>query len=290
MQSRDFKSMMFAAFLFVGGFFVVLFAVGALIAFFVAKQLDKDSDLARGAGFWRRIIARVLDIYIGAGIAVSITILTGLAVPLDQALLTWLSLLIIPLILLAIWYMFFGITVFPNTFGRYAMNVKVFDLESGGNPKFSQVFKRELCTGLWLVEIFVIVFNKTSRRIGDCWANTHTKVMTGMPPWYLRVLPAVLLLGLSYISVYHLSPLVNDNTLIGRSAKSYVREVLGEVPVGRPHRIEINNHEGLVTLKTREGRALAVYLNYSDKSWEAWGSDEIQDDALGQGFTFNQES
>jgi len=267
---------------------VLLFVIGffALIGFLIARTLDKDLvDFQPCIGFWRRFLALLIDMQLGPAVILFFIFLPGIFISLDSSKGIWLLfLLMIPLQLVFFWYFFLGYSKLKNTYGRYVMKIRVVDKGTENKPSLKQAFKRSFLLGLlWPIEGFIIIFTRTKRRVGDRWANTDVRPYDVNVPWFLRIIPGILIFVVCFGSIYLASPLINNRMTIAQPAKAFVESKFGSQVAGYPRRIEIAGHQGYVTFKLKNGENIAVYLYRTDAGWSVDSADNISDEELGWG-------
>jgi len=253
----------------------------------VAKKMIKSEK--RG-GLIRRIIARGVDLYLGVGMIMVLYSLPGLIVPLDQYAVFLMLVIMLPLMLLFFFYFFIGIGKFKNTYGRYLVGVRVVDAQTGGKPSLGQAFKRDVLLFLWPIDFFVLMFNKSKRRIGDSWAQTKVVVVPSQTSGIMRIVPG-LILGISiYTFIPAVSPFVNDRMIISQVAKDYLASEYGADQLTRPRRVEIFNNTGKVNVRLKNGKSYSVHLMHYKNGWAVRRIQEIPEVFLGKGFSINYSS
>jgi uncharacterized RDD family membrane protein YckC len=146
-----------------------------------------------------RFFAFIYDILFILLAAFIIHMLFGLIFKLDSAgfqiIMIYITLIIIIL------YLLFGELFFKNSFGKYLFGIEVVDNERFESLSLQSFLKRGLLKIIWPVEGFVLLFSKSSVRLGDLWAKSIVvnKVNNKLKP------PARLITGIAVLIVLYFS-------------------------------------------------------------------------------------
>lgn len=240
------------------------------------------------AGLLRRGCALVLDMTFAIGPALLIAFLPGVFLPLDRNF-PLVTLLSAPVGLAGAAYLFAGTAFLPNTYGRYAMGVRVVDHWTGARPGWRQSVMRMFTIGLWPIEAVLVAVSPTGRRLGDRWAYTSVVRYQPAGPAWKRLLPglgAVAALGCLHL----LAPLITARMDISRAAVAYARGEHGGTPAVAPAQALVVNDRGTVTLRMDDGRHARVHLVRAQGRWTATRIEDIPREALGRGFSIQQGS
>ena len=266
---------------------IIVLMVGG-IGFFVSKALDQEVvHSGLNTGLLRRLSAFIIDLLVGCSVLVFLVLLLGLIIPLDgeQGGVVFLAMFALQIIFF--WYFYFGYVALENTYGRYVMKIKVQDIDSEQKPGYGQAFKRALLLGFWPIEIAMMLFTKTRRRMGDRWAGTQVVKTELTSPWFKRALPGLLIVAIVFGSLYKASPVINNRMEISKAAKVYLSRNAAPGEVGVPSRVEIDNNQGFVTFKLKN-RCMKVNLVKKGKHWSVRNAVAIPENRLGKGFSIRQ--
>jgi uncharacterized RDD family membrane protein YckC len=118
----------------------------------------------------KRFLAFIFDFAFITLIAFVLFMLVGLIIPIDTD--GYQNLMIVPLIIILIFYLFLGEIIFRDTLGKYLFGIEVVDKESMVRPSLLSLCKRGLLKIIFPVEGLVILLSKSKRRLGDFWAKT----------------------------------------------------------------------------------------------------------------------
>ncbi len=238
----------------------------------------------KNAGVIRRSLAMFIDLILGVSIILSILFAPGVIIPLDESL-GYLMIAMIGLQSVFWWYFISGYVRFENTYGRYVTSVKVVDYETKSKPTYKQAIQRAMTLGLWPIEVFMVGFSKTKRRLGDQWAGTEVNIIKPETPFLKRVIPGVLILAILYYSMKIVLPIITDNMIVTKSAVSFVKREFGLNEVPSPKSVEIENSRGYVTFKLVDGKNVKVNMQNNGNKWILGNIDSIREEDLGSGFS-----
>ena len=252
----------------------------------IEKSVAKVADAPKRGGFFRRVIARNVDLYLGVGSIGVCYSLLGLIIPLDKMSIVLTLGVLLPLMFIFFFYFFLGVSKLDNTYGRYLMGIKVIDAQTNNRLSLLQAFKRDFFIFLWPIDVFALIFSKSKKRIGDNFAGTIVVVIPKVK-WFMRLIPGVVLGVFLYSFLYVSSPYVNDHMSISVSAKKYLGEQLGLEILAKPSRVQIHNNEGMVNLKLKSGENYSVQLINSPDGWKVNTVTRIPESFLGKGYSIN---
>lgn len=117
-----------------------------------------------------RFLAFIYDIVLIALVVFTIYMLIGLIFNIDSE--GYQNHIVYPLLLIVIFYMFFGELLFKNTLGKYLFGLEVVDSGQFKRPSLLSFIKRGLLKVIIPVEGLVLLLSKSQKRLGDLWAKT----------------------------------------------------------------------------------------------------------------------
>jgi uncharacterized RDD family membrane protein YckC len=146
----------------------------------------------------KRFLAFIFDIAFITLLATNLYMLIGLIFKIDSD--GYQSIIIFPILIIIISYMFFGELVFKNTLGKYLFGIKIVDNERLENPSLQSFIKRGLLKFLLPVEGLVLLLSKPQKRLGDIWAKTIVvnKETNKLKPSARFIIAIVLLIALIF--------------------------------------------------------------------------------------------
>lgn len=224
-----------------------------------------------------------LDLLVAVAPAMLLSMLPGVFVPMDRTPVA-LPFVAMPLALAALAYIALGSAVFPNTYGRLAMGIRVVDAGTGRRPSLGQALVRTLTVGLWPVEAALIAFSRSGRRLGDRWADTDVVHYTPAVRTWQRVVPGVAALALACVPML-LMPAVMGRMDISHAATAYARQELRAEPLGAPREVLIVNDTGTVNLRMPDQHNVRVHLLREGETWRGHRIEAIPPGELGAGFS-----
>jgi uncharacterized RDD family membrane protein YckC len=117
-----------------------------------------------------RFLAFVFDIAFIMLLVFTLYMLFGLIFKIDSE--GYQNIILPPLLIIIISYLFFGELIFKNTLGKYLTGIEVVDNESLERPSLRSFIKRGILKIIFPVEGIVLLFSKSKKRLGDLWAKT----------------------------------------------------------------------------------------------------------------------
>lgn len=242
----------------------------------------------KNAGLMRRALAWVIDLPIVAGTGLLLIMFPGLFFPLDLMLPVMMTVMV-GMQLLMFAYLFCGPAFLPNTIGRFVAGVEVVDTESGNKVSWEKAFVRMLTLGLWPVEMLMIAFSKTKRRLGDRLAKTSVRIDPARIPFWKRFLPVVTLIVCIFSVMPRVSGAVANNMAVTKAAREYLRREYGIEVRRPPHSVRIREEDGRVRFKIDEDRNKEVKLERDGDRWTALAAFDIYDNELGNSVSVVQD-
>lgn len=239
------------------------------------------------AGLMRRALAWGVDLPIVTGTGLLLIMLPGLIFPLDLMLPVMMTIMV-GMQLLMFTYLFCGPAFLPNTLGRYVAGVKVVDNKSGRKIGWQQAFIRMLTLGLWPVEMLIIAFSKTKRRLGDRLAKTEVRLDATRIPFWKRFLPVVTGVVLIFFLLPVLSRACANNMAVTRTARKYLNREYGLDVRRTPHSVRVRDEDGRVRFMIDEDNNKEVKLERHNDGWTALAAFDIYDNELGNGISLVQ--
>jgi len=259
----------------------VAFLIFSVIAYFINRKIDIDyAEGKKKGGFFRRVMATVIDnsiLHWGFG---SVAIIPGLFIPFDSISWVVILLFIVIYLIFLVWYQLFGYITWPNTYGRYVMGIKVVDAESQQRPGYGQAFKRGFVFFfLWFVEAPIVLFSHSKRRIGDAWANTVVIVGDHQKKWFKRILPGILILAFVLFTDIILEPYAYNKMAITQVARDLLVKNRPDLSLEAfPSDVTMGGNQMVVTfpLENEKGRYVSILLTRVPRGWKARGLKFIQ--------------
>lgn len=142
--------------------------------------------------------------------------------------------------------------------------------------------------GLWPIEAALIAFSGSKKRLGDRWAGIVVVRYRAHPVWWKRLAPAAAAGAGMYGLLALMTPRINARMEISGVACVYVEQELDAVALGAPHRVNIIDDRGSVTMRLSDGRSVRIHLSRTREGWTARGVETIPDGELGRGFSIQQ--
>ena len=118
----------------------------------------------------KRFLAFIFDFAFITLLEFNLYMLLGLIFKIDSE--SYQNIMIFPLLLILISYLFFGELIFRNTLGKYLFGIAVSRDKSNEKPSLQSFMERGLLKIIFPVEALVLLFSKTRKRMGDIWAKT----------------------------------------------------------------------------------------------------------------------
>lgn len=118
----------------------------------------------------KRLLAFIFDIAFISLLAFILYMLPGLIFKIDSN--GYQNFMIFPLLIIIVLYIFCGELIFKNTFGKYLFGIKIVDSEKLERPSLKSFIKRGILKIIFPIEVIVLLFSSTKRRLGDLWAKT----------------------------------------------------------------------------------------------------------------------
>ena len=234
----------------------------------------------RLSGLGRRAIALLFDTTIGMLVALILTSIAGLFIPMDSS--TMIFILIVT-VLLAFVYVFGSPAFFGNSLGKYLMRIKVVNEFDSKRPSGKQCLVRGLFMIIWPVEVFVILFSRSKQRIGDMTAGTLVvSDDNNRRFWLNRFIFIFLIIIPLYIVVTYSMGFASRNTDMYRVSIAYMEKTkLGELEYGSPLKLNylpravmMNKSFGSVVFSghwpERDG-FITIYLQKEAGNWRIKG-------------------
>lgn len=247
-----------------------------------------ERSARKSARLLRRMLAWAVDLPLVAGGGLLLIMFPGMFYPIDLMLPVMITVMI-GVQLLIFSYLFCGPAFLPNTIGRFVAGVKVVDSESGHKVSWEKAFVRMLTLGLWPVEMLMIAFSKTKRRLGDRLAKTEVRIDPARISFWKRFLPVVALIFCIFSLMPRLSGAVANNMAVTKAARTYLRREYG-IDIRRPpHSVRIREEDGRVRFKIDEESNKEVKLERDGNRWTALAAFEIYDNELGNGVSVVQD-
>lgn len=215
---------------------------------------EERADLrARAAALCIDFMAVVLPVAL-------LVIVPGVFVPLDTR--PWVvDALSLPALVVGVLYPFLGYAVFPNTYGRYVMGIRV-RREWGGRAGPLEAVIRTLPVGLWPVEGYLISSSPSRQRLGDRWAGTVVERYRPRASGWLRLLPGLVAGAMCLVVLYGSLPHVIARTDIVRAALRHP-----ELGYGVPERVAVVEDRGEVLFDLGAGNYQRVTLEHRGGRW-----------------------
>lgn len=255
-----------------------------------------DSDIAPApAGFFRRAAATFTDVFVGLLGAFLVLSLIGLVVPMDSPKM---ALVTRPVMFLGFLYVGLGPCLFSNSLGKYAFAVRVTSDRTGAKPTLWQFLGRWALLILWPVELVVLLFAPSKKRLGDrLAATTVLEDAAALPRWGRRIGLSLTALFVFYLALVQVMQAAARNTEMFAAAAAYLQEHrIGEETLGAPvaHsstplKVVMKQDKGELIVSAegpRAGGYIEMTLSRAHGSWQVakW---RVTEEPSGRGFSYS---
>ncbi len=185
------------------------------------------------SGLGRRAGAFIIDVVLATSVALLLSSVVGLVLPMDDKVMFFIMLF---LGLLVIVYVAAAPCQLHNSVGKMLTGIKVVDAASGARPSGRQCLFRGLLLPLWPVEGLVVLFSKGKQRLGDRLAKTAVVLDSGVRfKWYLRLVMALVALVVPFGLATAAMGVASRQTHLCRAATAFVQQhVVGCAVYGSP--------------------------------------------------------
>ena len=211
---------------------------------------------AKPAGFLRRCAATATDVFAGIMGAFLALSLMGLTIPMDSP---QMALYTRPAMLVGALYVGIGPYLFPNSLGKYAFAVRVVnDRKNGATPAFWQFLARWAMLVLWPLELLVLLFAPSKKRIGDRLASTSVvEDAATKARWGRRIGLSLTALFVFYLVLVQAMQAAARNTEMFATATAYLQELnIGETDLGAP--VTLSRTPLKVVMKQEKGELIVA--------------------------------
>lgn len=235
------------------------------------------------AGVFQRVAAFGIDFFLAVAAITVVGFAPGLVIPLDRFQLHP----FIPgiLALSALTYVLGSCSLLSNSYGRYAMGIRVVDVHDGQRPNVFQAMGRMLTVGLWPIELLMIASNDDGRRLGDRLAATRVIRYQAGKALLRRLLPGLMIAGACLVFFVVSGPIIAGRMDIVKAARVHVHSELGVESERYPGFVKIDLNHGEVAMRLADARVVRVQLEFRDAAWRSLRIDEISESDLGSGFS-----
>jgi hypothetical protein len=192
-----------------------------------------------------------------------------------------------------------GPYLFPNSLGKYAFAVQVVsDRENSARPAFWQFLVRWAMLILWPLELLVLLFAPSKKRIGDRLASTSVvEDAATKARWGRRIGLSLTALFVFYLVLVQAMQAAARNTEMFTAAAAYLQELeIGANDLGRP--VTLSETPLKVVMKQEKGELIVaaegskatgyIEMNLTRESgtWQV-SSWQITEEPAGRGYSYS---
>lgn len=250
---------------------------------------------ASPAGFVRRTAATFMDAFAGLLGAFLILSLLGLFLPMDSHRM---AVLTRPAMIIGLLYVGIGPYLFSNSLGKYALAVRVISDRTGKKPRLWQFLARWAMLILWPVEVLVLLFAPSKKRIGDrLAATTVVEDAKAKARWGRRFGLSLTALFVLYLALVQSMQAAAANTEMFTAASAFLQEhqvgveALG-APVSTsdtPFSVVMKQEKGTLIVSAESPRAkgyIEMKLSKTSGRWEVidW---QVTEEPSARGYSYS---
>jgi uncharacterized RDD family membrane protein YckC len=237
----------------------------------------------------KRFLAFLFDFVFILFFAFAIDMVIGLIYPIDTD--GFRNLMIYPLLVIIIPYIFFGELLFRNTLGKYLFGIEIVDIEQYERPPLSSFVKRGLLKILFPIEGLVLLFSKSKKRLGDIWAKTFVvnKVSNKLNP-YIRLIIGFMAIIAIYFSFSISMGLAIKKTDFYRVGIDYLKSTRQVEITGLPQEVVQSGNNasfGVPVSNEDHDKYAIVNLELIEGEWRVDHVDFLKVQVAGPSFSFN---
>jgi len=240
----------------------------------------------------KRFLAFFFDFAFILFLAFTIDMVIGLIYHIDTD--GFRNLMIYPLLVIIIPYMFFGELLFKNTLGKYLFGIEIVDIEQCERPPLSSFVKRGLLKIIFPVEGLVLLFSKSKKRLGDIWAKTFVvnKESNKLKP-YVRLIIGFIVIIAIYFSFSISMGLAVKKTDFYRVGIDYLKSTKQVEITGLPQEVVQSGNNasfGVPVSNEDHDKYVIVYLELIEGEWRVNHVDFLKVQVAGPSFSLNLSS
>ncbi len=258
-------------------------------------SVSEAPEPATPAGFFRRTAATFMDVFAGLLAAFLILSLIGLFIPMDGRQMAGLTR---PAMIIGFLYVGIGPYLFSNSLGKYALAVRVISDRTGKKPRLWQFLVRWAVLILWPIELLVLLFARSRKRIGDRLADTTVlEDAEAKTRWRRRFALSLSALFILYLVLVQSMQAAAKNTEMFAAAAAYLQEhpagaeALG-APVSTleaPFSIVMKQDKGTVIVSAKGQKAEGYVEMKMMKASERWQvvDWQVTEEPSGRGYSYS---
>jgi uncharacterized RDD family membrane protein YckC len=250
---------------------------------------------AKPAGFIRRTAATFMDVFAGLLGSFLVLSLLGLFIPMDSSRMASLTR---PAMIIGLLYVGIGPYLLSNSLGKYALAVQVISDRTGQKPRLWQFLTRWAMLILWPVEVLMLVFAPSKKRIGDrLAATTVVENAKAKARWGRRFGLSLTALFILYLALVQAMQAAAKNTEMFTAADAFLQEYqVGVEALGAPvstsatpFSIVMKQEKGTLIVSAEGPKAkgyIEITLSKGSGRWEVVDS-QVTEEPSGRGYSYS---